>query len=41
MIFVHDASGTFVVPPGGLGTLEEFSDVLTWVQFGLPPNPSP
>jgi len=29
----------FVALPGGLGTLEEFAEVLTWVQLGLLAKP--
>ena len=30
----------FVALPGGLGTLEEFAEVLTWVQLGLMAKPA-
>ncbi len=29
----------FVALPGGLGTLEEFFEVVTWAQLGIHPNP--
>jgi uncharacterized protein (TIGR00730 family) len=30
-----DLAGAFIALPGGLGTLEEFAEVLTWSQLGL------
>jgi uncharacterized protein (TIGR00730 family) len=36
---MHDLSDVFVVLPGGLGTLEEFFEVLTWAQLGLHAKP--
>ena len=32
---MYDAADAFVVMPGGLGTLDETMEVLTWVQLGL------
>lgn len=34
-----DISEGFVILPGGFGTLEEFFEVLTWLQLGLHCNP--
>ncbi|MXV15943.1 TIGR00730 family Rossman fold protein [Hufsiella ginkgonis] len=34
-----DLSDGFIVLPGGFGTLEEFFEVLTWLQLGLHGNP--
>ncbi|MDF3076830.1 MAG: Rossman fold protein family [Sphingobacteriaceae bacterium] len=34
-----DLSDGFIVLPGGFGTLEEFFEVLTWLQLGLHSNP--
>lgn len=34
-----ERAGAFVALPGGLGTLEELSEVLTWAQLGLHPKP--
>lgn len=34
-----DLSDGFIVLPGGFGTLEEFFEVLTWLQLGLHANP--
>ena len=34
-----DLSDAFVAMPGGLGTLEEFCEVLTWTQLGLHSKP--
>lgn len=34
-----DLSDGFVILPGGLGTLEEFFEVLTWLQLGLHNKP--
>ncbi|MEA4910185.1 MAG: TIGR00730 family Rossman fold protein [Anaerolineaceae bacterium] len=34
-----DLSDGFIAMPGGLGTLEEFSEVLTWAQLGLHQKP--
>lgn len=36
---MHDLSDGFVVLPGGLGTLEEFFEVLTWAQLGIHDKP--
>ena len=34
-----DLSNAFIALPGGLGTLEELSEVLTWVQLGIHAKP--
>ena len=36
---MSDLSDAFVALPGGLGTLEEFCEVLTWAQLGLHAKP--
>ncbi len=36
---MHDFSDAFVALPGGLGTLEEFFEVLTWGQLGMHAKP--
>ncbi len=36
---MHELSDAFVVLPGGLGTFEEFFEVLTWAQLGLHHKP--
>jgi uncharacterized protein (TIGR00730 family) len=36
---MHELSESFVVLPGGLGTFEEFFEVLTWAQLGLHRKP--
>jgi len=36
---MHQLSAGFVVLPGGLGTFEEFFEVLTWAQLGLHRKP--
>jgi uncharacterized protein (TIGR00730 family) len=36
---MHELSAAFVVLPGGLGTFEEFFEVLTWAQLGLHDKP--
>ncbi len=36
---MHELSAAFVVLPGGLGTFEEFFEVLTWAQLGLHRKP--
>jgi uncharacterized protein (TIGR00730 family) len=36
---MHSLSAGFVVLPGGLGTFEEFFEVLTWAQLGLHRKP--
>lgn len=34
-----DLSDGFIALPGGLGTLEEFFEVVTWAQLGIHPKP--
>ncbi|RPI94451.1 MAG: TIGR00730 family Rossman fold protein [Chloroflexi bacterium] len=34
-----DLSDGFIALPGGLGTIEEFFEVVTWAQLGLHPKP--
>jgi uncharacterized protein (TIGR00730 family) len=34
-----ELAGAFIALPGGLGTLEEFFEVLTWAQLGLHTKP--
>jgi uncharacterized protein (TIGR00730 family) len=34
-----DLSDAFVALPGGIGTLEEFSEIFTWAQLGLHNKP--
>jgi len=36
---MSDLSDAFIALPGGLGTLEEFCEVLTWAQLGLHAKP--
>ena len=36
---MHDLSDAFIALPGGLGTLEEFFEVLTWGQLGMHAKP--
>ncbi len=36
---MSDISDAFIVLPGGFGTLEEFFEVLTWLQLGLHSKP--
>lgn len=36
---MHDLSDGFIALPGGLGTLEEFFEVLTWGQLGMHAKP--
>ncbi len=36
---MHDLSDAFVVLPGGLGTYEEFFEILTWRQLGFHDKP--
>jgi uncharacterized protein (TIGR00730 family) len=36
---MHELSSAFVVLPGGLGTMEEFFEVLTWAQLGFHDKP--
>jgi len=32
---MYDLSDAFIVLPGGIGTLEEFSEVVTWKVLGI------
>ncbi len=34
-----DLSDGFIALPGGLGTIEEFFEVVTWAQLGIHPKP--
>jgi uncharacterized protein (TIGR00730 family) len=34
-----DLSDGFIALPGGLGTIEEFFEILTWAQLGMHPKP--
>jgi uncharacterized protein (TIGR00730 family) len=36
---MSDMSDGFIALPGGLGTIEEFFEVLTWAQLGIHQNP--
>ena len=36
---MHDLSDGFIALPGGLGTLEEFFEVVTWGQLGMHAKP--
>lgn len=36
---MHDISDGFIALPGGLGTLEELFEILTWLQLGLHKKP--
>ncbi|MBI3135753.1 MAG: TIGR00730 family Rossman fold protein [Bacteroidetes bacterium] len=36
---MHDLADGFIVLPGGIGTLEEFFEILTWAQLGLHKKP--
>jgi len=36
---MHQMADAFVVLPGGIGTLEEFFEILTWAQLGLHSKP--
>jgi hypothetical protein len=38
---MSDLADAFVALPGGMGTLEELSEILTWSQLGLHPRPKP
>ena len=36
---MYDISDAFIVLPGGIGTLEEFSEILTWKILGIKNKP--
>ena len=36
---MYELSDAFIALPGGLGTLEELAETLTWVQLGLHAKP--
>jgi uncharacterized protein (TIGR00730 family) len=36
---IYEASDAFVILPGGLGTMDEFFEVLTWAQIGIHRKP--
>ena len=36
---MYDLSSAFIVLPGGIGTLEEFSEILTWKILGIESKP--
>ena len=36
---MHDLSDGFVAAPGGLGTLEELTEITTWAQLGIHRKP--
>lgn len=36
---MHDLSDGFIAMPGGMGTLEELFEILTWLQLGLHAKP--
>jgi uncharacterized protein (TIGR00730 family) len=36
---MYDLADAFVALPGGIGTLEEFAEVMTWTQLGLHTKP--
>jgi uncharacterized protein (TIGR00730 family) len=36
---MYDAADAFLTLPGGIGTMEEFFEVLTWGYLGLHPKP--
>ncbi len=38
-MLMHDKSDGFIALPGGLGTLEELFEILTWLQLGLHTKP--
>ncbi len=38
---MSDLADAFVALPGGMGTLEELAEILTWSQLGLHPKPKP
>jgi uncharacterized protein (TIGR00730 family) len=38
---MSDLADAFVALPGGMGTLEELAEILTWSQLGLHPRPKP
>ena len=38
---MSDLADAFIAMPGGMGTLEELAETLTWSQLGLHPRPKP
>lgn len=36
---MHERADGFIILPGGIGTLEEFFEILTWAQLGLHQKP--
>ena len=36
---MSELAGGFIALPGGLGTIEEFFEILTWAQLGMHPKP--
>lgn len=36
---MHELADGFIILPGGIGTLEEFFEILTWAQLGLHKKP--
>jgi uncharacterized protein (TIGR00730 family) len=38
---MSDLADAFIALPGGMGTLEELAEILTWSQLGLHPRPKP
>ena len=36
---MHELSDAFIAMPGGMGTLEELFEIITWLQLGLHKKP--
>lgn len=36
---IYEASDAFIILPGGLGTMDEFFEILTWAQIGIHSKP--
>lgn len=36
---IYEASDAFIILPGGLGTMDEFFEILTWAQIGIHRKP--